>query len=52
MRCIFYCFAGLDRLTVATPAGAQALVLRLTPLYEQILAPLRSSYRRTPHLTN
>ncbi len=52
MRWIFQCFEGLDRLTIATPAGAQVRVLHLTPLHEQILTLLGPRYRAIYHLTN
>ncbi|HEX9414802.1 MAG TPA: hypothetical protein VF916_14950 [Ktedonobacterales bacterium] len=52
MRWVFQCFEGLDRLTIATPAGVQVLVLHLSPLHEQILSLLGPAYRAIYHLTN
>jgi hypothetical protein len=52
MRWVFQCFEGLDRLTIATPAGIQVLVLHLTALHEQTLSLLGPSYCAIYQLTN
>jgi len=53
MRWVFQCFEGVDLLHIRHgPAPAQAIVLRLLPLHQQVLALLGPSYEEFYKSTN
>jgi hypothetical protein len=47
MRWVFPCFEGIERLHLRHgPAQTPLLILQLTPLHQQILAPLGPTYEQ------
>jgi hypothetical protein len=44
MRWIFQCFEGIELLHISTGSLMQSIVLRLQPVYRQILSLLGSTY--------